>query len=93
MDAATTRQRLATRLREGAATPSELADEFDLARSTVVDHLEHVARSLEGAELLVRPPECRECGFAGFDDLLNVPSRCPECKHEGVREPAFRVEG
>jgi predicted Zn-ribbon and HTH transcriptional regulator len=42
--------------------------------------------------LLVAPPECRDCGFTDFHDLVNRPSRCPECKSEGVEEPAFRIE-
>ncbi|WP_247731302.1 transcriptional regulator [Halovivax limisalsi] len=90
----TTRRRLARRLRETAATPSELAREFDLTAATVLSHLEHVARSLDAGDeaVLVAPPTCRECGFDDFDDLLNVPSRCPSCKHEGIDEPTVTIE-
>ncbi|WP_290810890.1 transcriptional regulator [Halovivax sp.] len=90
----TTRRRLADHVRASPGTPSELAVEFDLHPSTVCTHLEHVARSLDGTDeqLLVAPPTCRECGFDGFDDLLNRPSRCPECKHEGVEEPTVTIE-
>ncbi len=90
----TTRRRLADRLRDDAATPSELARSFELAPATILSHLEHVARSLEATDeaLLVAPPTCRECGFDEFDDLLNRPSRCPECKHEGVEEPTVTIE-
>lgn len=89
----TTRQRLAAALREEAATPSELAVRFDLTPQAVVGHVEHVARSLEGTgeRLLVAPPECRDCGFDGFDDPANLPSRCPSCKSESVAEPTFTV--
>jgi len=90
----TTRERIADRLRRDPATPSALAREFDTARSAVTDHVQHVARSLSDAEeeLLVRPPECGNCGFDGFDDRLTVPSRCPECRAEDVAEPAFVIE-
>jgi len=90
----TTRERIHERLRTDAATPSTLAEEFDVTASVATDHVRHVARSLENAdeELLVAPPECRDCGFDDFDDLVNRPSRCPECKSESVAEPAFRVE-
>lgn len=89
----TTRERIADALREEAHTGSALAAEFDLPRSTVYDHLEHVARSLpDGEEFLVAPPACRDCGFDGFDDPVNVPSRCPECKSESVEEPMFLIE-
>ncbi|AGB17046.1 putative transcriptional regulator containing an HTH domain fused to a Zn-ribbon [Halovivax ruber XH-70] len=91
--AATTRRRLADRLREEPGTPAELGREFSLSPSTVLTHLEHLAHSLQhdDEELLVAPPECRECGFDDFDDLLNRPSRCPSCKHEGIREPTVTI--
>ena len=90
----TTRRRIADALREAPATPSALAVAFDLTPDAVVGHVEHVARSVDGngEQLLVAPPTCRECGFDGFDDLLNRPSRCPSCKSESVDEPAFTIE-
>jgi len=88
----TTRQRIADFLREKPAAASALAAEFDVTTGDVLTHLEHISESLDDEELLVAVPECRECGFDGFDDLLNVPSRCPECKSEDVEEPAFSIE-
>jgi predicted Zn-ribbon and HTH transcriptional regulator len=90
----TTRQRILDALREDALTPSELGAAFDVPPPVAVDHVQHLARSLReaGEELLVRPPACHDCGFDGFDDPLNLPSRCPECKSERVAEPAFTVE-
>lgn len=90
----TTRQRIADYLRQNTARPSRLAAEFDVTTDEALSHVEHVAASLDGTDeqLLVAPPECRDCGFDAFDDLANRPSRCPECKSENVEEPAFRVE-
>lgn len=90
----TTRERMADRLRGEALTASALAREFELKTADALAHVEHVARTLESTEeeLLVAPPECRECGFDDFDDLINRPSRCPECKNESVEEPIFRIE-
>jgi len=90
----TTRERIAAHLRETAASPSTPAREFDVTAATAADHVRHVARSLSGADerLLVAPPACRDCGFDGFDDPANRPSRCPECKSESVEEPEFRIE-
>lgn len=90
----TTRQRLLALLRSSQATPSDLATTLAVAPPTVLDHVEHVARSLESTDeqLLVAPPTCRDCGFDGFDDPVNVPSRCPECKSESITEPTFTVE-
>ncbi|WP_435097781.1 transcriptional regulator [Halarchaeum sp. P4] len=95
MESRTTRERIADALREGPETPSSLAEAFEVTPHAALSHVEHVAKSVRGSseeELLVRPPECRECGFNGFDVPLNLPSRCPECKHEGIEEPAFVVE-
>ena len=92
--AETTRRRLADHLRAEPSTPTELGRAFSLAPSTVLSHLEHISQSLAHSEeqLLVAPPTCRECGFDDFDDLLNRPSRCPACKHEGIDEPTVTIE-
>lgn len=91
---ATTRERIAARLREEPATPSALATEFSITSGSALSHVDHVSRTVEGSDeqLLVAPPECRECGFTDFGDPLNRPSRCPSCKAESVEEPAFVIE-
>ena len=90
----TTRQRIADLLRREPAEAGELAREFEITTGAALSHLEHVARSLEGTDerLLVAPPECGDCGFDDFEDLLNRPSRCPACKREDVSEPVFTIE-
>lgn len=90
----TTRERITDRLKEQPLTASAIAREFDITTATGLSHVEHIARSLDGTddELLVAPPTCRDCGFDQFDDLINRPSRCPDCKSETIEEPAFRVE-
>jgi hypothetical protein len=92
----TTRQRLADALRTEQATAGELAERLSVPRSVVYDHLRHVARSLEGRggdeRFLVAPPECRRCGFADFDDPVNYPSRCPDCRSETIEEAVFKIE-
>ncbi|WP_181693201.1 transcriptional regulator [Natronomonas sp. LN261] len=89
----TTRQRIAAFLREEPAEAGRIATEFGITAAAALSHVEHISKSLDGTgeELLAAPPECRECGFSGFDDLVNRPSRCPECKAEAVSEPAFTV--
>ncbi|WP_336363034.1 transcriptional regulator [Halalkalicoccus salilacus] len=90
----TTRERIAARLRSRPATPSALATEFSITAGSAISHLEHISRSVDGTDetLLVAPPECRDCGFSGFDDPLNLPSRCPSCKSESISEPAFTID-
>jgi len=89
----TTRERMTDRLREESLSAGALAREFDVRASEALEHVRHIAQSLEGTgeQLLVAPPECRDCGFDRFDDRANRPSRCPECKNENVSEPHFRV--
>ena len=89
----TTRQRIADRLRDEPMAPGSIARTFEIQTSDALTHVEHIARSLDATDeqLLVAPPECNNCGFTEFDDLTNRPSRCPECKHESVAEPAYRI--
>jgi predicted Zn-ribbon and HTH transcriptional regulator len=90
----TRRERIVTRLDGRALTPSQLAGELNATAEAIVDDLKHVGRSLDNGddgELLVAPPTCRECGFDGFDDPLNRPSRCPECRNESIAEPEVTI--
>jgi len=93
-DDETARRRIADYLRDSDATPSELAEALGVHVRSVYAHLPHVSRSVEaeGDRFLVAPPECADCGFSGFDDLLTRPSRCPSCKSERIEEPVLRVE-
>ena len=89
----TTRQRIADQLRAEPLAAGAIAREFEIQTSDALTHVEHIARSLDATdeEILVAPPTCEECGFDEFDDLVNRPSRCPECKSEAVTEPAYRI--
>ncbi|WP_226021651.1 transcriptional regulator [Halomicrobium salinisoli] len=90
----TTRQRIADRLREQALPVSAIAREFDIRSGEALSHVEHISQSLESTDeqVLVAPPTCEDCGFEDFDDLTNLPSRCPECKSESVSEPTYRID-
>jgi hypothetical protein len=89
----TTRQRIVSFLRERPAEAGQIAAEFEITTAAALTHVEHISKSLDGTDerLLAAPPECRDCGFDGFDSLINRPSRCPTCKSESVSEPAFTV--
>jgi predicted Zn-ribbon and HTH transcriptional regulator len=93
---ATTRQRIADALRTAPHDAADLSTAVGVPRSAVYRHLEHVARSVRtdaaDEQFLVAPPECRGCGFDGFDDPLNDPSRCPECRSERIAPPTFVIE-
>jgi predicted Zn-ribbon and HTH transcriptional regulator len=92
---ATTRARIADALRTGPHTATDLSKAVGIPRAAAYGHLRHVARSVDSDEtderFLAAPPECRECGFSAFDDPVNDPSRCPECRSERIEEPAFVI--
>lgn len=89
----TRRQQIAEYLRGDAMTPSDLAAAVDTSPTAVLKDIQHVAESLAGTEeqLMAAPPRCMDCEFDGFDDLVNLPSRCPECHSERIAEPTFTV--
>ena len=96
MNERTTRQQITQYLRDGRGlSPSELAERFDdptIHEGAIVAHVEHVRRSVGDEErLLVAPPECRDCGFDGFDNPEQNPSRCPDCRSENLSEPLFTI--
>ncbi len=95
MTDSTRREQLADTLADHQATASELAGELETPVSTIYQDLKHVARSMrykEHTEFLVAPPVCSNCGFSNYDDPVNYPSRCPECRSESIEEAVFKIE-
>lgn len=94
----TTRQRIIEHLRFGNGNrPSSIAEalstrEIDLSPQDVVNHVHEIKHSLDDEQVLVAPPECNSCGFDGFDNVCNMPSRCPECKGTWIEEPLITIE-
>jgi len=93
----TRRQRIIKLLEERDYSPSELAVALELrgrgAKKTVLEDLKAIQKTLkrEGKMLLIRPSECRKCGFV-FRPEINIPSRCPKCRSEWIEEPRFKIE-
>ncbi|WP_297490706.1 transcriptional regulator [Thermococcus sp.] len=93
----TRRQRIISLLEERDYSPSELALALGLSGKgsvkTILEDLRAIQRTLkkEGKVLLIKPAECRNCGFR-FKPEIKVPSRCPRCKSEWIEEPRFKIE-
>ncbi len=87
-DDATTRERIADALRTAPHDAADLSTAVGVPRSAVY----RVRADAADERFLVAPPECRGCGFDGFDDPLNDPSRCPECRSERIAQPTFVIE-
>lgn len=89
----TRRQQIAEFLRHGGLTAPEIAGRIEAPVKSVLADLEHVRRGVKGGEKwVVRDAECLACGFVFKGrDRLNVPSRCPECRSEQIRDGAFEI--
>lgn len=89
----TRRQKLAQLLREGPRTVLDLSRVLGAPVKSVLDDLEHVRRGVkEGEEWTVEDAACAGCGFVFRGrKRLDRPSRCPECRSEDIREPAYAI--
>lgn len=48
----------------------------------------------EGKQILVRPAYCQACDyeFTQEGEKLNIPSKCPKCKSEGIAWPSLKLK-
>jgi predicted Zn-ribbon and HTH transcriptional regulator len=90
----TPRQAIQRLLAYGPHTARDLALALRLREREVVEHLEHLQRSLRRAprRLVVDPPACLACGYR-FPGRrrLSAPSACPECRKTHLEPPVFRL--
>jgi predicted Zn-ribbon and HTH transcriptional regulator len=92
----TARARLRGALSAEPLSARELSQQVGLSEKEVLEHLVHVARSLEaeGNALHILPARCKSCGFAFEADLARArPSRCPKCKAERIEAARFGLSG
>jgi transcriptional regulator len=90
----TPRQALRRHLAEGPRTARDLSALVHLPEREVVQHLEHLRRSLAGAggALAVEPAACLGCGYVfRTRRRLARPSACPRCRSQRLTAPVFRV--
>jgi predicted Zn-ribbon and HTH transcriptional regulator len=91
----TLRQRIMAELEKGFMTARDLSKAIRISEKEVISHMEHVAKSIQPPKkLIIEPSVCNKCGFVFSDRRrFSSPSRCPQCRHEGINPPAFRIEG
>ncbi|ASI99750.1 transcriptional regulator [Thermococcus celer] len=93
----TRRARIIKLLEERDYSPAELSMALGLrgrgAKKVILEDLRAIQRTLkrEGKVLLIKPAECRKCGFV-FKPEIKIPTRCPRCKSEWIEEPRFKIE-
>ncbi len=90
----TVRQEIRTFLGGSPATTREISQAVRASEKEVLEHLEHLEKSLsgKGSKFMVSPAECEKCGFV-FQKRkrLKKPGRCPLCRSTAVCEPLFSV--
>jgi len=89
----TTRQRIIQLLERETMTAQELSKVLKVSEKEVTGHLGHVAKSVKlPRRLLIEPSRCQQCGFVFRNRTrFSSPSRCPECRHEGITRPEFSI--
>ncbi|NJE55166.1 transcriptional regulator [Thermococcus sp. 21S9] len=93
---ATRKERIISLLEGRDYSVSELAQVLGIrgrgSKKLILEDLKAIQKILrrERKVLLVKPAECRKCGFV-FRPEINIPSRCPRCKSEWIEEPRFKI--
>lgn len=92
--ALTIRQKMIRLLEQGTMTARELSKALRISEKEVIAHLGHAARSVQPPKrLIIEPPVCQKCGFVFRNRRrFSSPSRCPECRHEGITRPEFSIQ-
>ncbi len=88
------RAQIEAELRGGPSTARELSSRVGIPERDVVEHLEHLAKSLKarGGRLIVSPASCLACGYTFRGRArLTRPGACPECRATHIEAPAFEI--
>ncbi|MEJ5376743.1 MAG: transcriptional regulator [bacterium] len=89
----TLRRRMMELLQCGWFTLHEMSRELGINEKEVLEHLQHVARSVRpGNSLRIEHCRCLGCGFTFTKrNRLSAPSRCPMCRSERLVPPRFTL--
>lgn len=90
---ATLRKKIAEALEQESNDLRQISQLFGIREKEVLDHLQHIAKSVHPKRLTMEPAQCRRCGFSFKKrNRLNPPSRCPLCKSEAVSLPRYQIK-
>ena len=88
----TLRKRIAEALEGEPLDVREISQRFHLREKEVLDHLQHIARSVRGRRFIAEPASCGKCGFSFRKrERLSKPGRCPVCRSEQILSPRFQI--
>lgn len=90
----TIRQRIISELQGRTLTALDLSKTLKVTEKEILGHLTHVVKSVKPPKrMIIEPSFCNRCRFVFTDRRkFSSPSRCPQCRHEGISPPAFRIE-
>ena len=90
----TIRKEIASLLEKESLDLREISQTLRIREKEVLDHLQHIARSVHPRTLGMDPAVCLQCGFVFRKrERFSTPSRCPLCKSESVSPPRYRITG
>ena len=74
-------------------TVNEISRLADQKGKETAEDIEHLIKSLRHTEYraVIRPAECRKCGFVFGTDKLRKPSKCPNCNATWLTEPRIKI--
>ena len=85
----TIRREIMRLLYQGEWTAGEISRAVRIPQKEVYPHLEHIMQSLRG-DFSIVPAACLSCGFIfSKRKAVQSPSRCPLCKSEHIKDPAY----
>jgi len=88
----TLRKKIAEALETECLDALEISKLFGIKEKEVLDHLQHIAKSVHPKPLTAEPAACKRCGFSFKKRTrLNTPGRCPVCKSEHISAPRFKI--
>jgi predicted Zn-ribbon and HTH transcriptional regulator len=92
-DELTIRQEIKKLLTNSMLTAKDISKIIRIKEKDVIDHLNHIAKSVGKKDFIIEPSVCMKCGFVfNKRERLTSPGRCPVCKHEGISEPRFGIK-
>jgi hypothetical protein len=88
----TLRKKIAEALEGESLDLREISQLFGVKEKEVLDHLNHIEKSVHHKGFTVEPASCQQCGFSFKKRTrLSTPGRCPLCKSEHISPPRFKI--
>jgi predicted Zn-ribbon and HTH transcriptional regulator len=90
----TIRKEIADLLQKESLDLRGISQILRIREKEVLDHLQHIARSVHPRKLAMDPAACLRCGFVFRKrERFSPSSRCPICKSESVSPPRYQITG